>query len=144
MRYLALLVAILIVACAPPDLDFQVAPNAPAIVLDTALALADEACNVTDGERCPTFTRGPATSTLCMMRANEGVLGSTWKQMDGTLWIGLAVGLVDYPDQLRRVLRHELGHAMGCWRHTDGALAEYDDPEVNTYTAEDIACILDG
>lgn len=113
---------------------------------------ADILCDATDGERCFELTRDSSPHDITFDADHQ------WRYENSA---GTAIYdpdtqrstiLVRYPDtispnSLRKVIRHEFGHAAGCrgGHLADGnVMSTGTGAQPETWTSADIKCVLEG
>jgi len=138
------LLALSLLACTGKVTHIQAAQNVPDTALEVAIEVRDELCDATAGQDCFTFDREPSDSVLLLADLDTGRAGRAIEFDGGNVWILLDSSLVEpkAAQLLRRVLRHELGHVAGCWRHPEtGAITRSDMDAADGYTDDDVRCM---
>jgi predicted Zn-dependent protease len=127
---------------------FQVDPIFSDAQMDIMQQEADVLCAVTDGERCFELTRSssPHDITTNSKYAWKVTAVANAHQDGGTtetdIWFQYPKSIPD--EKLRLTIRHEFGHAGGCWGHiTPGnVMTAWMHEQAAYWTTADIDCIL--
>lgn len=110
---------------------------------------ADVLCDATDGEKCFELTReeSPHDITSDPEHHWSNAFSAACATQDGDTLetdILFRVPKTAVGERLQLLVRHELGHAAGCWAHlSDGnVMTDGIGEQPDNWTKADVACIL--